>query len=119
MNGVSLTLNTVLRPLHNVDGKIVGVFGISRDVTERARALPTPKAFFESYPSEAMRATMREAHSAAASDGTVPLQGESGSGKELFGALDPRPFEACARSLFFAELRCHIKGIGGIRAVWT
>jgi transcriptional regulator of acetoin/glycerol metabolism len=29
-----LILNTILRPLHNADGKIVGVFGISRDVTD-------------------------------------------------------------------------------------
>jgi PAS domain S-box-containing protein len=80
--GLSLTLNTVLRPLHNAEGEIVGVFGISRDVTERSRVSPTPKGFFESYRSEAMRATMREARSAAASDGTVLLQGESGSGKD-------------------------------------
>jgi PAS domain S-box-containing protein len=82
IKGVSLTLNTVLRPLQNVEGEIIGVFGISRDVTERSRVSPTPKAVFESYPSEAMRATMSEARSAAASDGTVLLQGESGSGKD-------------------------------------
>ncbi|MHB8204867.1 MAG: PAS domain-containing protein [Desulfomonilaceae bacterium] len=61
LKGVSLTLNTVLRPLHNAEGEIVGVFGISRDLTERSRALRTPKAAFESYPSEAMRAVMRDA----------------------------------------------------------
>ena len=82
IKGVSLILNTVLRPLYNAEGKIIGVFGISRDLTDRARSLPKPKAVFESYPSEAMRATMREARSAAASDGTVLLQGESGSGKD-------------------------------------
>ena len=82
INGVSLILNTVLRPLHNAEGEIIGVFGISRDVTDRTRSLPTPKAVFENYPSEAMRTTMREARSAAASDGTVLLQGESGSGKD-------------------------------------
>ena len=122
MNGVSLTLNTVLRPLHNADGKIVGVFGISRDVTERARALPTPKAFFESYPSEAMRATMREARSAAASDGTVLLQGESGSGKDYLArwihdhskrALGPYFSLNCAaisRELAESELFGHERG---------
>ncbi|MFA6224540.1 MAG: sigma 54-interacting transcriptional regulator [Desulfomonilaceae bacterium] len=82
IKGVSLTLNTVLRPLYDAEGKVIGVFGISRDVTERSRVSPTPKAVFESYPSEAMRATMCEARSAAASDGTVLLQGESGSGKD-------------------------------------
>ncbi|MDA8408016.1 MAG: sigma 54-interacting transcriptional regulator [Deltaproteobacteria bacterium] len=82
IKGVSLTLNTVLRPLYNAEGEIFGVFGISRDLTERSRALLTPKAAFESYPSAAMRTTMREARSAAVSDGTVLLQGESGSGKD-------------------------------------
>ena len=122
INGVSLTLNTVLRPLHNAEGKIVGVFGISRDVTERARALPTPKAFFESYPSEAMRATMREARSAAASDGTVLLQGESGSGKDYLArwihdhskrALGPYFSLNCAaisRELAESELFGHERG---------
>ncbi len=79
---VRLILNTILRPLHDAEGKIIGVFGISRDVTDRARTLPTPKAVFESYPSQAMKMTMDDARSAAASDGTVLLQGESGSGKD-------------------------------------
>ena len=82
IKGVSLILNTVLRPLYNSKGEIIGVFGISRDLTDRARSLPKPKAAFESYSSEVMRVTMREARSAAASDGTVLLQGESGSGKD-------------------------------------
>ncbi len=122
INGVSLTLNTVLRPLHNAEGKIVGVFGISRDVTERARVSPTPKAVFESYPSEAMRATMREARSAAASDGTVLLQGESGSGKDYLArwihdhskrALGPYFSLNCAaisRELAESELFGHERG---------
>jgi DNA-binding NtrC family response regulator len=46
------------------------------------RTLPTTKALFEIYPSLAMKTIMNEAHSAAASDGTVLLQGESGSGKD-------------------------------------
>ncbi|MFH0960589.1 MAG: sigma 54-interacting transcriptional regulator [Pseudomonadota bacterium] len=82
IKGVSMILNTILRPLYNTEGKVVGVFGISRDVTDRVRTFTTPKAFFEIYPSLAMKTIMNEARSAAASDGTVLLQGESGSGKD-------------------------------------
>ncbi len=117
-----MTLNTVLRPLYNAEGKIIGVFGISRDVTERTRLLPTPKAVFESYPSEAMRTTMSEARSAAASDGTVLLQGESGSGKDYMArwihdhskrALGPYFSLNCAaisRELAESELFGHERG---------
>ncbi len=120
--GVSFTLNTVLRPLHDAHGKTIGVFGISRDVTERSRVLPTPKASFESYPSEAMRATMSEARSAAASDGAVLLQGESGSGKDYLArwihdhskrALGPYFSLNCAaisRELAESELFGHERG---------
>jgi len=122
IKGLKLILNTILRPLHNAEGKIVGVFGISRDVTDRARTLPTPKAFFESYPSQAMKMTMSEARSAAASDGTVLLQGESGSGKDYLArwihdhskrALGPYFSLNCAaisRELAESELFGHERG---------
>jgi PAS domain S-box-containing protein len=122
IKGVKLILNTILRPLHNAEGKIVGVFGISRDVTDRARTLPVPKAFFESYSSQAMNNTMSEARSAAASDGTVLLQGESGSGKDYLArwihdhskrALGPYFSLNCAtvaRELAESELFGHERG---------
>ena len=122
IKGVSLILNTVLRPLYKAEGKIIGVFGISRDVTDRARSLPKPKAVFENYPSEAMKTTMREARSAAASDGTVLLQGESGSGKDYLArwihdhskrALGPYFSLNCAaisRELAESELFGHERG---------
>ena len=122
IKGVKLILNTILRPLHNAEGKIVGVFGISRDVTDRARTLPVPKAFFETYSSQAMNNTMSEARSAAASDGTVLLQGESGSGKDYLArwihdhskrALGPYFSLNCAaiaRELAESELFGHERG---------
>ena len=122
IKGVSLILNTVLRPLYNAEGEIIGVFGISRDLTDRARSLPKQKAVFENYPSEAMRTTMREARSASASDGTVLLQGESGSGKDYLArwihdhskrALGPYFSLNCAaisRELAESELFGHERG---------
>ncbi|MGC8602973.1 MAG: sigma 54-interacting transcriptional regulator [Desulfomonilaceae bacterium] len=122
MNGVWFTLNTALRPLHDSEGEIIGVFGISRDVTDRARSLPKQKAVFENYPSEAMRATMNQARLAAASDGTVLLQGESGSGKDYLArwihdhskrSLGPYFSVNCAaisRELAESELFGHERG---------
>jgi PAS domain S-box-containing protein len=82
IKGDQLTLNTVLTPLRDADGTIVGIYGISRDVTERKRATLTRTAIPESYPSQAMRAALHEARLAAATDIIVLLQGESGSGKD-------------------------------------
>jgi PAS domain S-box-containing protein len=82
IKGVQLTLNTVLTPLRDQEGTIVGIYGISRDVTERKSATLTRKAIPESYPSQAMGAALHEARLAAATDIIVLLQGESGSGKD-------------------------------------
>ena len=122
IKGASMILNTILRPLFSAEGKIIGVFGISRDVSDRARTLPVPKAFFETYSSQAMNNTMSEARSAAASDGTVLLQGESGSGKDYLArwihdhskrALGPYFSLNCAaiaRELAESELFGHERG---------
>jgi DNA-binding NtrC family response regulator len=82
IKGVQFTLNTVLTPLRDSEGAIVGIYGISRDVTERKRTTLAPTAIPESYPSQAMKATLHEARIAAATDSIVLLQGESGSGKD-------------------------------------
>ena len=42
IKGVQFTLNTVLTPLRDAEGTIVGIYGISRDVTERKRTTPRP-----------------------------------------------------------------------------
>lgn len=82
IKGVQFTLNTVLTPLRDAEGTIVGIYGISRDVTERKRTVPGQGPIAEAYPSQAMRAALHEAHLAAATDSIVLLQGESGSGKD-------------------------------------
>lgn len=82
IKGVQITLNTVLTPLRDADGTIVGIYGISRDVTERKRAVPGIRPIAEAYPSPAMRTALHQARLAAATDSIVLLQGESGSGKD-------------------------------------
>ncbi len=82
INGVERTFHNVSVPLLDVAGTIIGVCGVSRDVTERRRVLPVPRVAADKYRSEAMRAAVREARKAAATDSIVLLLGESGSGKD-------------------------------------
>ncbi len=82
IKGVQFTLNTVLTPLRDAEGAIIGIYGISRDVTDRKRTLHGQGPIPEAYPSKAMRAALSEARLAASTDSIVLLQGESGSGKD-------------------------------------
>jgi len=80
---VSRTVHEIRVPLKNIAGHIVGICGISREVTESksaalARVIPVP----EQYPSPAMQAALRQAKYAAAADSIILLLGESGSGKD-------------------------------------
>src|SRR5271157_4069621 len=56
IKGVQFTLNTVLTPLCDAEGAIIGIYGISRDVTERKRTVHGQGPIPEAYPSKAMRA---------------------------------------------------------------
>ena len=51
IKGVQFTLNTVLTPLRDAEGTIVGIYGISRDVTDRKRTVPGQRPIAEAYPS--------------------------------------------------------------------
>jgi PAS domain S-box-containing protein len=82
IKGIQITFNTVLTPLRDVNGTIVGIYGISRDVTDRKRTVPGHRPIAEAYPSPAMGAALHQARLAAATDSIILLQGESGSGKD-------------------------------------
>ncbi len=82
IKGIRFTLNTVLTPLRDAEGTIVGIYGISRDVTDRKRTVPEQRPIAETYPSKAMKVALGEARLAASTDSIVLLQGESGSGKD-------------------------------------
>ncbi len=83
VRGNPTTFLDVRTPLRNERGEIVGICGISRNITER-RGAPLPLiAFDDEYPSAAMRSAVTRARLAAASDSTILLLGESGSGKDF------------------------------------
>ena len=50
IKGVQFTLNTVLTPLRDAEGTIIGIYGISRDVTERKRTVPGQRPIAEATP---------------------------------------------------------------------
>ena len=81
INGISMTFLDTRVPLTDGSGKIVGVLGIARDITDRKRSESCADPA-EHYPSPAMQATMSKALLAAKRASTVLLTGESGSGKD-------------------------------------
>jgi PAS domain S-box-containing protein len=82
INGSRFTFLDIKVPLRTPDGQIIGVCGISRDITERKRAEPARTIGGHAYPSESMRTTLKECKRAADRGGMVLLLGESGSGKD-------------------------------------
>ncbi len=122
LSGVQVTLHSILSPLRDADGAIIGIYGISRDVTERKRTEPTQRPTVQNYPSQAMKAVLNEARRAAVTDSIILLQGESGSGKDYLARWihdhsrrAPGPYFAvnCAaisRELTESELFGHEQG---------
>ncbi|MDQ1239976.1 MAG: hypothetical protein QG577_2162 [Thermodesulfobacteriota bacterium] len=82
IDNIPITLNTVLSPLRDLNGSIIGIYGISRDVTDRKRIAVKPKPIPDSYPSSTMKAVLKDARKAASTDSIILLTGESGSGKD-------------------------------------
>jgi two-component system, NtrC family, response regulator AtoC len=69
-------------PMRDPEGQIIGIVGISREITDRKLTQSvSPIATSESTSTE-MRATLRSARLAAETDSIVLLMGESGAGKD-------------------------------------
>lgn len=83
INGVMRTFHDIGVPLRNDEGAIIGLCRISRDITERKRAVPSRAFSRYEYPSSAMRSTLLKARQVAPTESLVMLQGESGSGKDF------------------------------------
>lgn len=82
VRGIPTTFLDIKAPIRNTLNEIVGICGISRNITERRKILEVPETGPTEYPSKTMRATYAEARMAARSDSIVLLTGESGSGKD-------------------------------------
>lgn len=82
VRGIQLTLLDYRVPLRKKSGEVVGICGISRDVTEQKVFVLDQLGGSDDYASAAMRACLAEALDAAQTDGLVLLLGESGSGKD-------------------------------------
>ncbi len=83
VNGIPCTFHDVRFPLKNSQGEIIGMCGISRNITERKQVNQALRPTAIDYPSEAMRSTLFRSRYVAATDSVVLLQGESGSGKDF------------------------------------
>ncbi len=82
VNGVPLTLHEIRVPMRDSSGEIVGICGMTRDVTDRSRREISDRPRTGDYSSSVMRETLKNAGFAAARDSVVLLLGESGSGKD-------------------------------------
>ena len=82
IKGISTTFLDIRAPMRNEHGRIVGVCGISRNITERTKTGLTKEIAIEDGPSTVMRLTLAEARMAAKTDIIILLTGESGSGKD-------------------------------------
>jgi PAS domain S-box-containing protein len=82
IKGVPLTFHEIRVPMRDSSGEIVGMCGISRDITDRNRREAAPPPTAGECASEVMNEIIKRAKFAAAKDSVVLLLGESGSGKD-------------------------------------
>lgn len=82
INGTPVAFLETRTPVYGDKNDIIGICGISRDITDRRTACVSLKPAETRYSSSAMKSALTDAALAAATDSTVLLTGESGTGKD-------------------------------------
>lgn len=82
VNGIPTTFLDIKAPMHDGQGDITGICGISRNITDRSATQPVIPTPADDYPSATMRTTIAAARLAAETDSLILLTGESGTGKD-------------------------------------
>jgi PAS domain S-box-containing protein len=82
VRGLPTTFLDVHTPIRDSDGRIIGVCGISRNITDRSRISSLSEGTADEYVSPAMRLALARASVGANADVIVLIEGESGSGKD-------------------------------------
>lgn len=82
VGGANVTFLDLKVPIRGNRGEVMGIFGISRDMTYRRHLDTIPQTSTSESRSPAMRAVFRGARVAAQTDSIVLITGESGTGKD-------------------------------------
>jgi PAS domain S-box-containing protein len=83
VNGVPTTFLETKVPLRDSSGKVIGLCGIARNITDRRQAVSAPVSVTVDSASNAMRMTLDKARLVASQQTTILLLGESGTGKDF------------------------------------
>lgn len=81
---MTIVFHCIRVPMHDSLGKVSGLCGIARDVTQRNEKKTPISDQVLRYPSEAIKETVRQIRRAAETDSIVLFLGESGTGKDFF-----------------------------------
>ncbi|AFM23181.1 PAS domain S-box protein [Desulfomonile tiedjei] len=81
VKGVPMTFLEIRAPMRDQDAEIIGICGISRNITERTKGV-FKEISADQVSSTVMRSTLAEARMAAKTDIIILLTGESGAGKD-------------------------------------